>query len=584
MSTEGVCCKHNKKYEIIYKVLVVFVFFLFFFRVLGLDKDFPSFGLTFYQAKDEGTYSTMAILLYNYGSVFRADSMEIVIAPTFRANIVGNILQFISMKLLGDNYYGFRGPYVLISFGTFFLTYVTLKKIINIYKFPSNSKWIILPIMLYMVFDFSFLMSSRCVENSSIRALVTIFTLYLWIRCNYENKKKYFWLGFISITSMFFVYYSNVHLLGASFVIGGVKLLELIAKQKNNFKEYILNWLAGFTVGHIIVEIYYFTIWGTGCWTNLFSSLGSFSDRIVTSTSGDQSVLLRYLKGFLTFWSSNMFFYGIVILMLVVVALCINFLLFFKEHDENLLFILAVFLVIVAQSTLTNDWMERKAISIYPLLFVCVFLGFGLLIWKKNTVSKVLLNCIYILPILLCFPILYSMIRFRISKSYFVDFEKVDINIWWILTILQVLVLVIFFISMIFKKKCISVNTIMIGVGFAIMLNCYFSAKYVYTYEVYSEKEAMVGIGEIVGDEYVAGPYTYAYTLYNDIRPVWNAENYCIEDIENGKIRYFCDYSSGPYYVNLMNPQKDFVLVQSFERKLIAQGREFPIGIYEKLK
>lgn len=105
----------------IYIISILFIFTLFFLRVIGLDKDLPNFGLTFYQAKDEGSYSAMSVLLYEYGSVDAAGNMDIVVAHTFRANIIGNLLQFAAMKILGDNYYGFRIPYVLITLGTVLL-------------------------------------------------------------------------------------------------------------------------------------------------------------------------------------------------------------------------------------------------------------------------------------------------------------------------------------------------------------------------------------------------------------------------------------------------------------------------------
>ena len=297
----------------LYHWLVVLIFAMFFFRVIGLDRDLPNFGLTFYQSKDEGTYSTMSVLYYHYGSLTSTGDMDIVIAPTFRANVIGNVLQFITMKLLGDNYYGFRMPYVLVSLGILILIFLTLNKCIEIYKLPSSSKYISIFIMLYIVFDFPFLMSSRCVENSSIRAFITILNIYLWFRYSCDLRKRYFWLGFFSITSMFFVYYSNVHLFLVSCMIGGLKFIQMILKKENDLIKYFKYWGLGFGIGHILVEIYYFSVWKTGCWRNFFSSLSSFSDRIVTASHTDEAMIVTYLKRFLTFWSSNMLMYFVLL-------------------------------------------------------------------------------------------------------------------------------------------------------------------------------------------------------------------------------------------------------------------------------
>lgn len=566
----------------LYHWLVVFIFLMFFFRVIGLDKDLPNFGLTFYQSKDEGTYSTMSILYYHYGDLTSTGDIDIVIAPTFRANVIGNALQFITMKLFGDNYYGFRMPYVLISLGILILIFLTLNKCIEIYKLPSSSKGISILIMLYIVCDFSFLMSSRCVENSSVRALVTILSIYLWFRYSYDVKKRYFCLGFLSITSMFFIYYSNVHLLLVSCMIGGLKFIQMILKKENDFIKYFKYWGLGFGIGHILVEIYYFSVWKTGCWMNFFSSLNSFSDRIVTASHTEETMIIRYLKGFLTFWSSNIFFFNFFIVVLTIIAVFINILKLIKSYDENILLVIGILSAMIIQSTFTNDWMERKAISIYPVIYINIFLAMNLIKWRKFNISFKIMRSICIFAFLLIIPLLYSMIRFRISKNYFLDFEQIDINIWIILTIVQIFFLCIFLGAVISSKKKVYIGALLISFCVALSVNVYYDTKYVYLYKEYSEKEAMIGIGKIAGNNYVAGPYTYAYTLYNDIKPVWNAENYCIDYIKNGKIKYFCDYSSGPYYVNLMNPDKDYILIRSFDRNLIAQGMEFPIGLFMK--
>lgn len=565
----------------IYYLLIVLIFIIFFCRAAGLDRDLPNFGLTFYQAKDEGTYSTMSVLYYHYGSLTSTGDMDIVIAPTFRANVIGNILQFITMKMLGDNYYGFRMPYVLFSLGILILIYLTLNKIIEIYKLPISSKWISILIMLYIVCDFSFLMSSRCVENSSIRAFVTILCIYLWFKYSYDLRKRYLWLGFLSITSMFFVYYSNVHLLVVSCMIGGIKFIQMILKKENDFIKYLKHWGMGLGIGQIFVEIYYFAMWGSGCWTNFFSSLTSFSDRVVDVSQADGTILMMYLKRFLTFWDSNMFFFNFALTVLTIMAICINIFGLIKTHDENILLIIGILFAIMLQSTFTYDWMERKAISIYPVIYINIFLAIILLKWGSYNISSKIMQGIYSATFLLTIPLLYSMIRFRINRNYFTDFEPIDINIWAVLTIIQLFFLCIFLGAAIFARKKIYIGALLVSFCFALSVNAYFSVKYVYLYKEYSEKEAMLGIGELAGGSYVAGPYAYSYTLYNDIKPVWNAENYCIDYVEDGKIKYFCDYASGPYYVNLMNPDHDYFLVQSFDR-MTAQGTEYPIGLYMK--
>ncbi len=568
----------NKR-KCIYFFAMAFFIILLLLRFNSLDKDLPNFGLNFYQAKDEGTYSLMSLNAYNYKSLTSANGIELTTSPTFRANVVGNVMQYICLQLFGDNYTGFRVSYTIVSVLTIILILNTC--IMCSRKNNVKHTWQILILGLYMVLDYNFLVSSRVVENSSVRAFVTALCLYMWVRYE-DERKRYFLLGFFSITAVFLVYFSNVHLLAASGIIGLYKLCQSIRRKRLYFLDFMKYWGLGALAGTILSEAYYLTVWKESCWVNLLNSLTSFSDRVMAVESS-QSLLTTYSKGFMTFWASNVFFYNFMLAILFVLALIGLGYLFYKLKSETHLLLLGISIMFILQSVFTDDWMERKSISIYPVIVISIYLMYlnkGIL---NKVVSKNIKRNISILIIGIVPCLMYSMVRIRISRSYYLDFELQDIKVWIISCVAQILILLIILVCWnknAFRGKkafCCAVS----GLTVVATMNLYFSVKYVYTYDSYSEKEAMIGIGEIAGDSYVAGPYSYGYSLYNSIKPVWNVTTLLQNEIDDGMITYYCDYTNGPYYVNLMKADRDYYLVESFDRNLIAQGTEFPIGLFE---
>ena len=96
----------------LFPLLYMFIVGIFFItRLLFLDSDLPPWGIINYQPVDEGTYSMMALNLYNYGDItpeiFNGD-IEYITSPHIRINVIGNALIYMCLKLFGDNYWGLR--------------------------------------------------------------------------------------------------------------------------------------------------------------------------------------------------------------------------------------------------------------------------------------------------------------------------------------------------------------------------------------------------------------------------------------------------------------------------------------------
>ena len=575
--------KLNSSFLLAGLAIVVFITFLL-MRFINLDKDLPSFGISLYQANDEGSYSTMALKLQNYGSLTETntENISLTTSSTFRANILGNLAQVLTLFLFGDNYYGLRLPYALAAVAVILITLHVIKKCVERYEMGKTGRYLLYGTAIYLVCDFSVLMMGRCVENSTLRALITAIFLWIWFANERRPIVRYFALGFLGTISIFLVYFSNIHLLLLAFILGGWELYKFIFKKDSGFPKYFAAWFCGFTLGILISELYYQIVWHSGCFENLFMSLGAFSERVVsTSDAGNEEIIINWIKGFITFWDSNFFFFGIAIGIIVFISLAYLTVRALVREDTNLIAIVGIVLVFIVQCVLTNDWAERKSISILPAIVIIIILGLFFLTSDKErrAISPGLLRTFVILTTLFSLGLVYSTFRFRWNKGYFIDFEATDISIWKIMTLIQLLAGLIFLIT-IFRgtfcsetkdvktSRCCSFirrSSILIAIAAAISINIFFSFKYVYFYDSYTERDARIEIGTIANDQYVAGPFSYGYSLYNDIKPVWNSDYYLSGDMDNNEIQYFCDYEDG-IYVKSMNSEEKYHLVQSFPR------------------
>lgn len=569
-------------------------------RFVGLDKDLPSFGISLYQANDEGSYSTLAIKFHNYGSFTNAGTgvEELTTSATFRANILGNAAQMLTLGVFGDNYYGLRMPYAIAGMATLALTMAAFRCCVTRYKMGKVGKWLSLAALLYMVCDFSILMMGRCVENSVLRALVTAAFMWIWFANEKHPLIRYFWLGLLGTASIFLVYFSNVHLLLLAAVMGAWELFRYIMKRDSGFPRYLAAWLGGFALGFVVSEAYYRIVWKSGCVENLLSSVGAFSNRLTTLTGGvgDDGLVMSWIKGFVTFWDSNLFFFGVVVGVVAFLSLGYLFVRALRTSDGNLVMVVGIVAVFILQCVLTNDWAERKSVSVMPAIAVATLLGLFFLYDReeREVVSARAMRWLAILTVLFAFGLVYSTARFRWNKGYFIDFDGTDTRVWAIATAIQLLACLVA-LGLLFHdtlsnnsravgsrvfRNCLTASVVL-AFAAAIALNLFYSVKYVYLFDSYTERDARVAIGNIADGQYVGGPFSYGYSLYNDIMPVWNSNDYENGLVSSPSISYFCDYESGTYIARV-NGDGEFYLIQSFPRASKAMGIDYPIAIYQR--
>lgn len=550
---------------------------IFLLRIIHLDLDLPGFGIAFYQPIDEGIYSRMALNLYNSGNLYSNGAYALTTSPTFRTNVFGNIAQFLSMKLLGDNYYGFRFPYFLAALGMA----VLLLKIVNMILKESqmiqkNRKIILIGAAAYIIFDFSFLMGSRVVENSILRALIVVIMIGGFLKYYQHEKKCYFIIGFCAVFSIFLVYFSNVFVMVPLLVLF---LNQLIRKQFQKAKKmFIFMFLGGMSV-FAYAEFYYICVWKEGALRNFFESIFSYSNRI---GGGGGNIFSNFVSNTGWFWGANIFFFSFILLFLMLLALFFNTVYAVKRNDEKCLFVVSFVWGLFLQSVFTSDYIERKCLSIFPVVIINVIYLMVILKetgWHKRLFGKIAFLTAYITGICLW---VYAFFL-RKHRLYLRDFEQEDIYFLIYATLLQI-IFIGFFLIYVWRgvNEHFAKMAISLAMVFYVFLNVYFTSKYVYFYNSYSEKQAMIEIGEIVGNGYVLGGYAHGYTLYNDIKPIVNYDeqiNYM------QKINCMLDYATWEnmeYTIRIKMYQSEKYLLEinhSFQRNMKTYGKRKPIGL-----
>ena len=566
------------RHKIIYFTTLGLILYSFFFRIYNLEADLPGFGIGFYQPIDEGLYSRAAINFHRYGSFLHTGNYSLDINPVFRSNILNTVLQIITLNLLGNNYIGFRFPSIIIALLIFLLIFMVARLLLKESKLESGMQNIIvIGLLAYVLMDFSFLLFSRVIENSNVRALSGVLTLYLFLILKNRIYGKYFMLGFMSIIAVFLVYFSNVYIL---FAMGLLGIHSLITRDWVKVKNMLVGGVPGITVGYVASELYYRMIWGSGAINNFIEGVFSFSR--VQIVSQNHNIIREFVRNGLVFFSSNMFFLSPIFLFISLVALVANGYIAFRSKEETKLFLLFLIIATIIQSILFQDWMERKAILIYPVLILNIVL-FIVNVYERKIILNIKSKAVVVVLFIGLCGFCYSMIRLRISQQYFNDFERIDIYITLIPMMLQLAIIGVGIGIITLRERFYRYikGCILLCVAMSLAVNGYFSIKYVYTYNEFTERQAMKDIGEIIGNNYVLGPFAYGFTLYNDIRPVSVDIPTSQRYIRKRDVNYIIDYpDSGAWFAQHIYSGKRRSQVAVFERGFSTFGIRRAIGLY----
>lgn len=576
-----------------YIVFIVFLIILVLFCMRGIDleKDVPNLGLAMYQPIDEGAYSTVAINLSHYGNLHTTpDGFELQTSPHFRSNMLGNSIQYITFQFFGNNFYGMRLPSVFCAIGIFFLLACSIKELNHL--FGENKKRYriaLLVILAYMCADFIFLVASRQFEPSIFRCFFTLLTFYIFLKQRKSKRMRYFWLAFLSIASIFFVYLSNFFVLVIGLFICIVLILQ---KNKKDFWHAFSFYCLGAVVAFLIAELYYRLVWDTTAIQNLLAAFSTFAQIQDYTVITQNASPILFLKNIAAFFTSNIFFYNPLLLILTLWSLIINLWIVIKKKDLIYAFIIGAILGLLFQTAFSEDYIMRKSIVILPLLLINIMLAF----YKSKDFLEVLQRqkCITKHILFIIFSVLIILILWKASRVrfdvYSADFSVTDLNCLLISSIIQcggcLLYLYFTYINP-SNRKAVPCIAFIISLICVFSVNIYFSFSQVYLCQQYTEKQVALDLGKSAGNNYVVGAYVYEYSLYNEVKPLIIARTQYVEYVNSPLIQYYFDYAAPSYEQNLNEQVLSggnyrFELYRTFPRAFIQRGFDGPVGLYEK--
>ena len=581
----------NKTYRIFFMVLSA----LFFLRLINIEADIPKFGMSLYLSIDEGAYSNIAINIHKYGSFLRSGDFFTNTGGAFKAILLGNALQIVTMKIFGNNYLGFRLPYFIFGFLNYILiTIMVYKGTILFGASLKKAQFISLSIMLYLLLDFPFLMASRYVENSIIRMLGNTIFLYSMLVFQEKNKIKYFLCAFVSGFFLFFSYFSNVSGIVAMAILF---IYYIFLRDFQKVKDIFVYGMVGILSSIVLAEIAFIVIWKQEAFTAMYKGIFLFSNRLL-SIDEQTSLVEKIFKGLSEFFSANIFFYNPALLISTIVAVIAC--LYYGKKKKSEIHLISSFLILayLLQCIVTLDWAIRKIIIILPAILLCISLTIAQYknYWEKkihklSLSSKVIIFC---LIIFLTIFYVYSSFQVRYINSFILDFTKNMLYGIWTLNIIAIIssfsfvaILLFYYIN---EKNTILVKILTknFKILSVVIFSCfsittgYISIKHVYLLPYYSEKEAMIQLGKTVGDNYVAGGLAYGFSLYNDIKPMSGTLTELYNKYNSPEVNYILDYAVAPYMAYKIVPPDAIRLKEVYPRIQTDRGSIKNMGVYEK--
>lgn len=525
-----------KKNNIIYIIVLIGLMILFSFRIMHLDADVPNWGITHYMPIDEGSYSLMALNKYDFGTVdpsYLFDGKAPYVAPQLRNNLIGNICEYLSLEIFGDNYYGLRMPSVLYALLVFSGTIWVLNRIRknNVSECASkDAKFYVLLLIslsLLLICDFDLLASSRVCENSLLRSVFVVASIMIY--CIFDEKSifcKYFWSTFLATLSVFLVYITNTFL---GLAIGLSLIIECLVYKKGRFIKALCGCISGGIIGLLLSEVYYFFVWKSFALKNMFSTIKAFqksnSYNYYEVTSTWDSLFSRTVS----FISSDIILYNLPIFFLVILMGGLIIRRIYTLKDSMLTYIVSVLFAFYVQTLFAEDVIIKKFLIVYPCVIILLY--FGIISVKEylqyiNTIEKrkkIWLNGLWSIYGFVCLGITYKIYSFRrygLIDDTTLDFENNDFTVLLYICIAIFCVYVVVLISSLCGIKRIKdigiISLIVISIG----CNIRYSYKYVFKSPTYSEKQVMIDLGKIVGDDYVIGEYANGYRLYNNVKSI----------------------------------------------------------------
>lgn len=519
------------------RILLYLLFFSLFIltRVVYLDADLPSFNIFNYQPIDEFWYNNLAFNLYRYSDI-QNRILPYVESDSLPTNIFQNLITYISLEIFGNNYYGLRMASVIASLGVFLFFYCTIRNYDN--TIPNNlgkkqitSRAIIVACMIYLVFDFSFLLASRISEPTIFRMLSLAILMYFYSSTFVLKHLTSNWFtlasGFIAFASVLYIYPSN------AFLVPTIWGLCIYGNWDYNIKRstiHTLIFLLGGIICLVTFEIILRIFFGKS-YVDELSVYASFLDRVnlpgLDGTAGP-GMIKKSLLNIFGIFSTNIFRFNPILLIAWLASLPIFILNVIKRGLLNEIFLLFVLFFFFIQLIFINDYYYRKLVFLLPLVLLTIFVAIKSFSVVINNSKALLIYKIYLFVI-----IIFSLIIFIMNcMPRWIGKDAISDQKYYIITFFTFQ-----FLILVFARKKINYRLIS-GVFIVLLISpsIYFSGRYIFISPTYTYKNTMKSISHYVEDNLMVGGMSTGFRLYSLYEPV--IDGYGYKNTEAGRKYY----------------------------------------------
>lgn len=578
----------KKRYYFIGASVVLFLFL----RLYCLDQDLPPFGVGEYQPIDEGCYAQLALNYINYGDInpnhVLPDELQVFIGEQMIMNVVGNLGVLIGLLTLGDNYYGLRVPYVFFSLCSFALIAVNLYQLRRLYGRRTFLEMALLGgILLYLAIDFTMTLSGRVVEPSGVRLLCVQALIFLMLSIQ-NIKLRYFFLGLLSVLSVFLVYITNFFVcLALLFLL----LLEIYWYSWKSSRVNVFSALLGGVLAFGVGEWYYHSFWDVGAIANALSSVVGFTQSSSDSGSYSLGGWFIIFKHIVSFCGAHSNIYSISVFAIFLFYVLDVIWRSWKTKDEKMIYILLLFGMFFLQTLASDDYIVRKYVLIYPIIWLVLYYRFlvrgklrqytTFFSWKERNRRR-----IFALILAICL----GAVAFRLFVVR--DSTRADIDCFTRdLLLIPVFLLVGYFIYLLDaphtrtnRRHIIMISSML---ALSVFVNLTLLGRYVIWNPTFSDRDIMIDLQQY-DHQYILGEYEHVYSLYNHILPIQNTNDYYATLINQNHEFLFCaygeDYDGGLryYFDNVLFTDSEYTVVpvHIYEREYQCFGHKKPLAIY----
>jgi len=412
--------------------------------------------ISYYQPIDEFYYSLGAFNLYHHGE-YDFQQFSFIYENKYITNYFTELMVFISLKIFGNNYYGLRMASVFAGFVIVLLLFSIL------YSYQKNlqrdyPKYIFILLLMYIIIDFSFLLSNRILEPTIFRilAFMLVFFISIKITTTKMTLSKSFLLGILAFSSMGYVYITNFFIIPA---LGFYILVSSYWDKSEKIFLHIFYYCLGVFFAFTIFLLLYFILFDGNYIKDFIDIYFLFSNRI------HQPIL----ENIMNIFHANMFKFNSALLFLFISSIPYFIYTVIIKRNNITLLLASFFLLFFFQTVFINDYCHRKLIFIFPFVLSILMIVY---LNKTSIYQKISEKKIYQIFTITYFSFSFILTIFNMGEK-FQDFLFINYYTSFFIAFLSL----IYFVYIILYRRKIF-EWISLSAIWLLLLEAYFNDYY----------------------------------------------------------------------------------------------------------